>query len=51
MIANIRDVGQFIRLLNSGDLFQSDEQAIYSSLYVYNHTGLLPGYQSIAPLF
>lgn len=24
------------------------EQEIYSSIYVYEHTGLLPGYQSIA---
>ncbi len=25
-----------------------DEEAIYSSIYKYEHTGLLPGYQSIA---
>jgi len=25
-----------------------EEQAIYSSIYVYDHTGLIPGYQSTA---
>jgi hypothetical protein len=34
--------------LNDGSLLSDDEQAIYSSIYEYEHTGLLPGYQSIA---
>jgi hypothetical protein len=29
-------------------LLNDEEQAIYSSVYVYDHTGLLPGYSSIA---
>ena len=37
MIATIDDVGIFLRALNDGSLLNDDE-----------HTGLLPGYQSIA---
>lgn len=48
MIATAEDVGIFLRALNDGSVFDEGEQAIYSSIYVYNHTGLLPGYQSIA---
>lgn len=48
MIATAQDVGLFLRALNDGSLLSADEQAIYSSIYVYNHTGLLPGYSSIA---
>jgi CubicO group peptidase (beta-lactamase class C family) len=48
MIATIRDVGIFLRALNEGSLLNEQEQAIYSSIYVYEHTGHLPGYQSIA---
>ncbi|WP_422388914.1 serine hydrolase domain-containing protein [Helicovermis profundi] len=48
MVATIEDVGIFIRALNDGSLFTDDEQALYTSLYTYDHTGLLPGYQSIA---
>ncbi len=48
MVATIRDVGIFLRALNDGSLFNDDEQAIYSSIYEYGHTGLLPGYSSIA---
>jgi CubicO group peptidase (beta-lactamase class C family) len=48
MIATAEDVGIFIRALNDGSLFREGEQEIYSSIYVYNHTGLIPGYQSIA---
>lgn len=48
MIATAEDVGQFVRALNDGSVFNEGEQAIYSSIYVYEHTGLLPGYQSIA---
>ena len=37
-----------LRALNDGFLFDEGEQEIYSSIYVYEHTGLIPGYQSIA---
>ena len=48
MIAKAEDVGIFLRALNDGSLFDEGEQEIYSSIYVYEHTGLIPGYQSIA---
>jgi len=48
MIATAQDVGIFLRALNDGSLLNDKEQAIYSSIYVYEHTGLLPGYSSIA---
>ena len=48
MIATAEDVGIFLRALNDGSLFKEGEQEIYSSIYVYEHTGLIPGYQSIA---
>jgi hypothetical protein len=48
MVATAQDVGIFLRALNNGSLFDEGEQEIYSSIYVYEHTGLLPGYQSIA---
>ncbi|MDX2443993.1 MAG: serine hydrolase domain-containing protein, partial [Bacteroidales bacterium] len=48
MVATAEDVGIFLRALNNGSLFNEGEQEIYSSIYVYEHTGLLPGYQSIA---
>ncbi|MGH1364205.1 MAG: serine hydrolase domain-containing protein [Calditrichia bacterium] len=48
MVATVKDVGVFIRALNDGSLLTDQEQSIYSSIYKYNHTGLLPGYQSIA---
>ena len=48
MIATAQDVGIFLRALSDGSLLNDDEQAIYSSVYVYEHTGLLPGYSSIA---
>jgi len=48
MIATAEDVGIFLRALNDGSVFNEGEQEIYSSVYVYDHTGLIPGYQSIA---
>jgi D-alanyl-D-alanine carboxypeptidase len=48
MVATAQDVGIFLRALNDGSLLTDNEQAIYSSMYKYEHTGLLPGYQSIA---
>ena len=48
MIATAEDVGTFLRALIDGSLFNDKEQAIYSSVYAYEHTGWLPGYTSIA---
>ncbi len=48
IIATAEDVGTFIRALNDGSVFNEGEQEIYSSVYEYEHTGLLVGYQSIA---
>jgi CubicO group peptidase (beta-lactamase class C family) len=48
MIATAEDVGIFLRALNDGSIFEKGEEEIYASLYEYNHTGLIPGYQSIA---
>ena len=48
MVATAQDVGVFLRALNDGSLLDDKEQAVYSSVYEYGHTGLLPGYQSIA---
>lgn len=48
MVASAEDVGIFLRALNDGSLFDNGEKEIYSSIYKYEHTGLVPGYQSIA---
>jgi D-alanyl-D-alanine carboxypeptidase len=48
MIASAEDVGIFLRALIDGTLFSTEEQAIYSSVYKYEHTGWLGGYTSIA---
>jgi CubicO group peptidase (beta-lactamase class C family) len=48
MLATAEDVGLFIRALNDGSVFLPGEKEIYSSIYEYQHTGLVPGYQSIA---
>ena len=48
MLATAEDAGIFLRALNDGSVFNEGEQEIYSSIYVYEHTGLLPGYSSIA---
>jgi CubicO group peptidase (beta-lactamase class C family) len=48
MVATAQDVGIFLRALNDGSLLSDDEQAVYSAIYEYEHTGWLPGYYSIA---
>jgi len=48
MVASAEDVGKFLRALIDGSLFNAEEQAIYSSVYEYEHTGWLDGYTSIA---
>jgi len=48
MISTVKDIAIFIRALNTGDLLTVSEKSIYSSVYWFNHSGWLPGYQSIA---
>ena len=49
MLATAEDLSKFIRALNDGSVFKDKkEQEIYSSIYKYEHTGLIPGYQTIA---
>ena len=48
MLATTEDVGIFLRALNDGSVFNEGEQEIYSSIYEYEHGGLVPGYQSLA---
>lgn len=49
MLATADDLGTFIRALNDGSIFtDKKEQEIYTSIYKYEHTGLIPGYQTIA---
>ncbi|NQZ79080.1 MAG: beta-lactamase family protein [Ekhidna sp.] len=46
MLATAEDVGIFLRALNDGSVFDKGEKEIYP--YVYNHGGLVVGYQSLA---
>jgi CubicO group peptidase (beta-lactamase class C family) len=48
MHATAEDVGTFLRALNDGSLFEKGEQEIYASIYEYEHSGWVPGYQSFA---
>lgn len=48
MVASAEDVGVFLRALIDGTLFTPEEQAIYTSVYEYEHTGWVHGYTSIA---
>lgn len=48
MFATAEDVGVFLRALNDGSVFKDGEQEIYTSIYEYEHGGLVPGYQSLA---
>ncbi len=48
MLATAEDVGIFLRALNDGSVFKEGEKEIYSSIYKYEHGGLVPGYQSLA---
>lgn len=48
MLATAQDVGIFLRALNDGSIFNEGEKEIYSSIYEYEHGGLVPGYQSLA---
>jgi len=49
ILATAEDLSKFIRALNDGSVFRDKkEQELYSSIYKYEHTGLIPGYQTIA---
>jgi CubicO group peptidase (beta-lactamase class C family) len=48
MHATAEDVGVFLRALNDGSVFEAGEQEIYASIYEYEHSGWVPGYQSFA---
>lgn len=49
MLATAEDLGKFVRALNDGSIFKDKkEQEIYTSIYKTEHTGLIPGYQTIA---
>jgi CubicO group peptidase (beta-lactamase class C family) len=49
MLATAEDLGKFIRALNEGTVFEDQkEHELYSSLYEFEHTGMMPGYQTIA---
>lgn len=47
MVSTASDTAAFVRTLIDGTLFNDQQQQLYSALYPYKHTGLLPGYQSI----
>lgn len=51
MLATAEDVGIFIRALNDGSVFKKGEKEIYTSIYKYEHSGWVPGYQSFAEYF
>lgn len=51
MISTAEEVAIFHRALINGSFFSPEEKALYESLYPYDHTGLLPGYQSIVRFF
>lgn len=48
MLATAEDVGKFLRALNDGSLLNEKEMEIYTSIYEFNHGGLVPGYQCMA---
>lgn len=48
MVATAHDVAVFLRALNTGDLLTERERAIYTSMYKFEHSGWVPGYQSFA---
>ena len=48
MLATVEDVGIFLRALNDGSLFDEGEKDMYASIYEFEHSGWVPGYQSFA---
>lgn len=51
MLATAEDVGTFLRALNDGSLFAPGELEIYASIYEFEHSGWVPGYQSFAAYY
>lgn len=51
MHATAEDVGIFLRALNNGSVFEEGEQEIYASIYQFEHSGWVPGYQSFAKYY
>lgn len=51
MHATAEDVGTFLRALNDGSVFEEGEQEIYASIYEFEHSGWVPGYQSFAEYY
>ena len=51
MLATAEDVGVFLRALNDGSLFDEGEKEIYASIYEFEHSGWVPGYQSFAKYY
>lgn len=47
-VSSAKEVAIFLRALNEGVFFSERERQIYSSLYRYDHTGWVLGYQSVA---
>lgn len=48
MVATAQDVANFLRALNTGDLLTEKERGIYASIYEFEHSGWVPGYESFA---
>ena len=51
MLATAENVGIFLRALNEGAFFNKREKEIYTSIYEYEHSGWVPGYQSFAKYY
>lgn len=51
MLATAEDVGTFLRAMNNGTIFKPGEKEIYSSIYEYEHSGWVPGYQSFSKYY
>jgi len=51
MHATAEDVGTFLRALNDGSVFEPGEAEIYASVYEFEHSGWVPGYQSFAEYY
>ena len=52
ILSTAEDLSIFIRALNDGSVFRDKkEREIYTSIYKYEHTGLIPGYQTIAKYY
>lgn len=48
MISTLADTASFMRALNTGTLLTAEERSTYKNVYSFDHSGWLPGYQSIA---